>query len=658
MHRDRLQPGARLGAFEIVECIADGGMGSVYKGRNRISGELRALKVILPQYASNQEFVGRFIRELKIAASIEHPNLVKVLEPAMDGDTMFLPMELLQGETLSARIRRVKKFTVDDALRVMIPVCHAIGLMHSKGIIHRDLKPANIFLALAPDGKEIPKVLDFGAARPMDVTPDDDKTQAGVVIGSALYMAPEQATGTRDLDARVDQYALGVMLYQLLTGFRPFEGDATGAMMKLLQGAPIRRPTELAPEIPLNVEQVLMRALARNRDQRFPNLEAFAAALEASHKPQGDDGNDWDEATVVGDGKEVKSWIAATTGSQRTGQSFSQSGMQAAVHQTGNASFGGQTGTGQTGPHGQNASLSSSGQFQARNPSMRPGTPVSLPAAQGNGFPPNGSVSGRGIPGVNPALNPAQGMNGQGGYTGPNGQGVFASSPGMPAPHLATSASYAAPNVATRQMTVPPGMVGAYRETNSTTLTKSSTEIPAPSQTPSSSGRGLVVVVVVVVVVAGLAVGGWFLRSMYLATPVPHGPAAAPRSLPSQNETNVVPLVVPNLANPSTLPTNNIGNPIANSGQTELPNNPNIQVIPQPHTTTIAPLVVDAGAQTNSQSSLTTPDAGLGSTSGSATPETTENSNTRPSNRRPGVRVRRPPNPPVARPGSARQRID
>jgi eukaryotic-like serine/threonine-protein kinase len=277
----RLLPGDVLGAFEVVGFIAEGGMGAVYHAKNRLTGEPRAIKVILPALAARKDFVERFLREVTLAASVDHPNLVRVFEPATHGDTIILPMELLEGEALDARLRRTGPLAPDEVIRLLLPLCSAVSAVHARGIVHRDLKPSNCFLA-RQRGAIVPKVLDFGAARLIDRA-DDENTPHGNVVGTPFYMAPEQAEGRRDLDGAVDQYALGVIAYQLLTGKRPYENDDDGhALMKCIRGVAYPRPRALDPTIPAPLDAVVMRALERDRTRRFPSIDAFAAALAQS----------------------------------------------------------------------------------------------------------------------------------------------------------------------------------------------------------------------------------------------------------------------------------------------------------------------------------------------------------------------------------------
>ncbi|AKF10847.1 serine/threonine-protein kinase [Sandaracinus amylolyticus] len=268
-------PGDTLGPYVIEAEIASGGMGVVYRARNRVTGQLRALKVVRPELGRDPDFVDRFVREATIASQLQHPNLVETHEPGIDGGTIYLPMELLEGETLASRLRRVVRVTPSEAAAILVPIAEAVQLLNDRGLVHRDLKPGNVFLART-DAGETPKVIDLGTTRDVE---DDEHTHTGMVIGSPFYMAIEQAEGRRDIDARADQYALGVIAYQMLTGARPYESDdSRSALAKLLRGDPYAPPSTIAYVGPA-LERVIERALQHDRERRFPTTLAFARAF-------------------------------------------------------------------------------------------------------------------------------------------------------------------------------------------------------------------------------------------------------------------------------------------------------------------------------------------------------------------------------------------
>jgi serine/threonine-protein kinase len=273
-----------VGSYVIVRQLAEGGMGAVYEAEHRVTRQRRALKVVLPELGYDPEFRARFLREVTIASSVKHPNLVDTQDPIEEGGILALPMELLYGETLQHRLSR-SRMLVPEVIDVLVPACHGVHAVHLANVIHRDLKPANIFLARVGEAM-VPKVLDFGAARPMG---DADLTQVGYVVGSPYYMAPEQAEGRTDLDPRVDVFAMGVIAFQCLTGRRPYEADSPqSAVVKLLQAESFPRPGELDHSVPRAIENVVMKALAYDRDHRYGSLAELAEALTEAAFDGGD----------------------------------------------------------------------------------------------------------------------------------------------------------------------------------------------------------------------------------------------------------------------------------------------------------------------------------------------------------------------------------
>jgi serine/threonine-protein kinase len=273
-----LPSGSLLGAFRIVRFIARGGMGEVYEAINTISGARRALKVVRAELLGDADMRARFVRETTLASHIKHPNVVEAWDPMLENGSVVLPMELLEGESLAERLQRSGPLDIDEALSIAAAVADGVAAFHARGVIHRDLKPGNVFLAHA-GGAVVPKILDFGAAR---VLGDERHTMTGHVVGSPAYMAPEQAMAARDLDGRVDVYALGVILYAMLTGRRPYESDEHGsAIAKLIQRRAYTPLEVLRSSVDPESRALVARALAWEREARWPSMQELAHAIRA-----------------------------------------------------------------------------------------------------------------------------------------------------------------------------------------------------------------------------------------------------------------------------------------------------------------------------------------------------------------------------------------
>jgi serine/threonine-protein kinase len=277
------KPGDRIGGkYRIESELGRGGMGAVFEASHEITQKRFAIKVLLPELTQLEAQVQRFIREAQVAGHFQHPNVVEVYDIGQDGDAFFMVMELLHGESLAARLEREQRMSSRDACRILIPCLEGVAAAHAAGIIHRDLKPANIFLCPARGrGGEQPKILDFGISKfatPPGVA-ELTKTDTGAVMGTPYYMAPEQLRSWR-LDARVDVYALGVTLYEMLSGRHPFEANTYPELvLRIAGGSPV--PIEsLASDLPHGLGDVVRRAMARRRDDRFATIEAMGRALE------------------------------------------------------------------------------------------------------------------------------------------------------------------------------------------------------------------------------------------------------------------------------------------------------------------------------------------------------------------------------------------
>ncbi|GBC88800.1 Serine/threonine-protein kinase PrkC [bacterium HR13] len=262
--------GKQIGPYKIVEKLGEGGMGVVYKGIHTQIDQVVAIKVLYPNYAKDKEFRERFIREAKTQAKFHHPNLVNILNYLEDEDgNMYIVMEYVDGGSLEDRIKK-GAFSIKDAVSVIVQVLNALAYMHSKGIIHRDIKPANIMFL-----DDTVKVSDFGIAKPIT---DRGITKTGAIVGTVLYMAPEVIKGEPATYAS-DLYAVGVILYQMLTGRSPFFGKTDFEIMKAHTEKEPPAPEELVPNLPSGIGQIVKKALAKDPKERFMSAEEFKEAL-------------------------------------------------------------------------------------------------------------------------------------------------------------------------------------------------------------------------------------------------------------------------------------------------------------------------------------------------------------------------------------------
>ncbi len=263
--------GQRIGDYEIVSILGAGGMGEVYKVRHVISDRVEAMKVLLPNLSSDPDGADRFLREIKVQASLDHPNIAALHTALRVDNQLLMVMEYVEGTTLEA-LMQSGAIGRDPVVDYVIQVLSALSYAHSRGVVHRDIKPANMMLT--PAGQI--KLMDFGIAR---ATQDRRLTQTGRTVGSLFYMSPEQINGQLT-DGRSDLYSLGITLYELVTGRRPFDGDSDFSIMAAhLQQNPIP-PVQLDPHVPMALNEVILMAIAKDADARFQSAEAFRLALE------------------------------------------------------------------------------------------------------------------------------------------------------------------------------------------------------------------------------------------------------------------------------------------------------------------------------------------------------------------------------------------
>jgi eukaryotic-like serine/threonine-protein kinase len=264
--------GTRRGDYEILGLLGAGGMGQVFKVRNVLSGRIEAMKVLLPNLADQKDLADRFMREIKVLAGLHHPNIAELRTALTIDNQLVMIMEYVEGATLAARIQQ-GAIPYGQALGYLDQVLAALGYAHQQHIVHRDIKPSNMMLT--PSG--VVKLMDFGIAQRGD---QGDLTKTNTTVGSYAYMSPEQIKG-EPVDGRSDLYAVGVSLYEMVTGQKPFPSDtAFSTMQAHLQTAP-RPPIELRPDLPPALSQLILMAVAKDPAARFQTADAFAAALKS-----------------------------------------------------------------------------------------------------------------------------------------------------------------------------------------------------------------------------------------------------------------------------------------------------------------------------------------------------------------------------------------
>jgi serine/threonine-protein kinase len=266
-----------LAEFYDVEAeLGRGGMATVLLARDRKQDRQVAVKVLRPDLAAAVG-VERFRREIEIARTLTHPNILPLFESGEAGGRLFYAMPYIAGESLRTRLDRERQIPVDEAVRLTIEVANALGFAHKHDILHRDIKPENILLN---DGHAI--VADFGIARVIGASASTAAlTQTGMSVGTPAYMSPEQALADKGVDARTDEYALACVLYEMIAGQPPFVGATMQVLIVKHTMEPVPPLRTIAPAVSKPLEDVILRALAKAPPERFATMEAFAAALQA-----------------------------------------------------------------------------------------------------------------------------------------------------------------------------------------------------------------------------------------------------------------------------------------------------------------------------------------------------------------------------------------
>jgi eukaryotic-like serine/threonine-protein kinase len=264
---------ALAGRYVIEHELGHGGMASVYQARAPGRAEPVAIKVMNPNLADALDSK-RFIREMGVAASLDHPLIVPLIDSGHAGAALFYVMPFVSGESLYDRLQRERRLPLPDALGIARDVATALAYAHERGVMHRDVKPENILLAR---GRAL--IADFGLARAIGAADYTKLTATGVIVGTLFYMSPEQLREEPDLDQRTDVYSLGCMLYEMLSGEPPYTGRTLTEIASRILRGPIPSVRRLRPEVPAPVDQAIGRALAKARADRFTKMSELLAAL-------------------------------------------------------------------------------------------------------------------------------------------------------------------------------------------------------------------------------------------------------------------------------------------------------------------------------------------------------------------------------------------
>jgi eukaryotic-like serine/threonine-protein kinase len=277
-----LAPGSVIDEkYELLRVLGRGGMGAVLEARHRAIGERVAVKVMLPSSQAAPDGPARFLREARATFGIANEHVARVLDAGTTTEGHpYLVMELLEGSDLSRVLSQRGALPIAEAVDYIEQIADALSAAHQRGIVHRDVKPANVFVTQR-SGRPFLKVLDFGIAKAMDAT-NTHLTSGVATVGTIPYMSPEQLTASRDVDPRADVWSLGVVLYELVTGRRPFDAPSGAELIVAIMQLPPPHLRALRPDAPDALAQVIEQSLRKNRDERFASVEAFARAARAA----------------------------------------------------------------------------------------------------------------------------------------------------------------------------------------------------------------------------------------------------------------------------------------------------------------------------------------------------------------------------------------
>ena len=276
-NRDILRPGTKVGRYELIRLIGEGGMGTVYEAMDARLGRRVALKILSVDLKSKRKAAKRFAIEAQAAGRLDHPNVVAIFDFDVECEYPYMAMEYLQGETLATAIAR-GALAIDRLADIMLAVCAGVFAAHQAGIVHRDLKPSNIFLCRDWKGNETARVLDFGISKVGGIS-QSELTQTGDIVGTSQYLSPEQASGTRHVSEASDQYSLGVVMYECLTQQTPQRGQPIYSLLRNIIEGRHASPRERRKDLPSALEAIVERAMHVRPKDRFSSVVELARAL-------------------------------------------------------------------------------------------------------------------------------------------------------------------------------------------------------------------------------------------------------------------------------------------------------------------------------------------------------------------------------------------
>ena len=272
------EPEEKLGAYVLTRQLGEGGMARIYLARHEKLGRVVAIKRLHADHFDDPITVHRFLAEARAVGDLRHPNLVAVYDVVEEPGEIYLVMEYLKGRDVARAMREDGPFAPARAAVIAAQICDGLAAVHARQIVHRDLKPENVFL-LAGEGDEAVKLLDFGVARLAESRPKELRTRSGLTVGTPTYMSPEQATAS-PVDGRSDLYAVGILLFEMITGKPPFVGGYGDVMLQHVHDPP-RRLAQARPDVPPWLDELVMRCLDKEPDRRHQSAAELAAALRA-----------------------------------------------------------------------------------------------------------------------------------------------------------------------------------------------------------------------------------------------------------------------------------------------------------------------------------------------------------------------------------------